>query len=329
MTPTQEQIAEAATWHIRLQAPSASDDQWNAFSDWLETDPAHRHAYDRVEEAWFLMEPTDQIAAEPVTLAVPANDDFGTPSSAKVRSKRRRPIWLVPGFAAAAAAVFAIGLWPALSGEGRLQTYQTTTEPLSVTLKDGSHIYLNRETEMTVRMGRDRREVVLGDGEAAFDVTHDPTKPFEIKAGVRSVRVLGTAFNVLSHGDSFAVGVERGVVSVAPAGSAPPVRLVAGQAIRQTGTSPAVMGHLEPGLVSSWRRGVLVYLERPLSEVVADITRYSDRPLRATQDASNVRFTGTLRIDDEEAMIDQLTSFLPVERDPTVPDLRLRRRAGH
>ena len=52
-------------------------------------------------------------------------------------------------------------------------------------------------------------------------------------------------------------------------------------------------------------------------------------PLLVTPDAGAVRFTGTLRLGDEAAMIGQLTSFLPVERDTTSPELRLRKRATH
>ncbi len=325
MTPTREQIAEASRWHIRLQDEAASDAEWNAFSDWLEEDPAHRHAYDRVEEAWIVMGSTPEPVAVPEIVA--ANDEVVLRGPEARR--RRRPAWLVPGVAAAAAAVLTIGLWPSLSGQGGLQTYQTTTAPMTVALKDGTHIYLNRDTDLTVRMGRDRRSVTLGDGEAAFDVTHDPSKPFEIRAGARSVRVLGTAFNVLNHEDRFAVGVERGVVAVTPAGGSPTVRLVAGQSVAQTGTGPATTRRVNPGQISGWRRGVLVYEDRPLSEVAADISRYTVHPLLVTPDAGAVRFTGTLRLGDEAAMIGQLTSFLPVERDTTSPELRLRKRATH
>jgi transmembrane sensor len=41
--------AEAIEWHVRLQAGGPED--WDTFIRWLEADPAHSAAYDRVKFA--------------------------------------------------------------------------------------------------------------------------------------------------------------------------------------------------------------------------------------------------------------------------------------
>ena len=66
-------------------------------------------------------------------------------------------------------------------------------------LADGSRIVLNRGASLTVRpdFGKGRRDVEL-DGEAWFDVTRDPSRPFRIHCGKETYVVRGTTFNILS-----------------------------------------------------------------------------------------------------------------------------------
>jgi transmembrane sensor len=77
-----------------------------------------------------------------------------------------------------------------------------------VSLPDGSSIFLNRNSELTYRsnFGRHSRAVAL-EGEAFFDIAHDPSKPFTIDAGKASVRVVGTSFNVITNNPDSAVEV--------------------------------------------------------------------------------------------------------------------------
>jgi transmembrane sensor len=79
----------------------------------------------------------------------------------------------------------------------------------SVTLNKGSTITYNSET-----FGKANREVSLT-GEAYFDVTHMPDKPFIVKTAQVSTTVLGTAFNVSAYSNKpVVVTVVRGKVKV-------------------------------------------------------------------------------------------------------------------
>ncbi|HVW62489.1 MAG TPA: FecR domain-containing protein, partial [Puia sp.] len=63
-------------------------------------------------------------------------------------------------------------------------------------LPDGSKLWLNAGSK--VKYAEDRRELTL-EGEAFFDVKHDPDHPFIIHTGKLDVRVLGTSFNVKAY----------------------------------------------------------------------------------------------------------------------------------
>ncbi len=83
-------------------------------------------------------------------------------------------------------------------------------------LPDGSSVLMNEGSEVTYdpdAFATGRREVVLS-GEAFFDIAHDPARPFLVKTGVVTTKVLGTAFNVRADGKSVQVTVTRGLVEV-------------------------------------------------------------------------------------------------------------------
>lgn len=71
----------------------------------------------------------------------------------------------------------------------------------TVILPDGSRAILNANSTLVYDAawsGETARRVEL-EGEAFFDITHDPAHPFYVKTSRLEVKVLGTAFNVKSN----------------------------------------------------------------------------------------------------------------------------------
>lgn len=85
-------------------------------------------------------------------------------------------------------------------------------------LPDGSVIHVNANSAIRVpeRMDGDKREVLLDEGEAYFEVARDTVRPFVVQAAGLQVEVLGTAFNVKSYGalEDITVAVGQGKVRV-------------------------------------------------------------------------------------------------------------------
>lgn len=316
-TTLQEQ---ALHWFVRLRDVDAGEGVWLEFQDWLEADPAHGPAYDLAEQVWVALDQAH--SAEIIVAPIAANDAGPAPA----RSRRSRT-WMSMT-AAAAAIVLAAGLWPEISGQGRFRTYNTDAAPRDVVLSDGSRLSMNRYSEMRVRIGSRDRAVALTGGEVAFDVAHDARRPFVIDADDHEVRVLGTAFNVLMHGDRFSVGVRRGLVSVSGTGVADGVRLAAGQQIDQTGATGAVLSRVDPDQPSAWREGVLVYRDTALDTVADDLSRYLNKPVSISPSARALRFTGALRIGDEATMLRQLQDFVPIRVTRANDGIQLTARDG-
>ena len=84
-------------------------------------------------------------------------------------------------------------------------------------LSDGSRVWLNSDTRLRypVSFIGEKREVYL-EGEAYFEVHHDPSCPFYVKTASLDVKVLGTSFNVKAYDDMDVVetSLVEGVVSV-------------------------------------------------------------------------------------------------------------------
>lgn len=92
----------------------------------------------------------------------------------------------------------------------------TNQNTLITTLPDGTTIYLAQNSTLAYpkRFVRGPRNVKL-DGEAFFEVTKNPSKPFIIDTKAASVRVLGTSFNLKStDSKSFELNVVEGKVGV-------------------------------------------------------------------------------------------------------------------
>lgn len=92
-----------------------------------------------------------------------------------------------------------------------------TTYTRNMVLPDGSKIILRAGSTLEYSFCvRDSFRTVVLNGEAYFDVTHDPHHPFVIHTGKLKTTVLGTAFNIRAWNeqDDMEISVTRGKVKV-------------------------------------------------------------------------------------------------------------------
>ena len=329
MTQSQTDIEAAIDWLVRLQGDAVTESDWRDFDAWLTASPAHAEAYDAALAF-------DQRLDLDARLADRQSEasSFVAPTAAKVITLRpTRRAWLWPAAATLAAAVVAgaVLLPNALTG-GHEATYVTGVgEHKTIALEDGTRIELNAASRLTVRFERNARHVQLGDAEAFFDVAKDPRRPFLIEAGDTQVRVVGTAFDVRRRDGRVAVAVQRGLVEVRPdlQSGATPFRLHPGQGLsHQEGqTDDARVAAIAVDEVTGWRQGRLIYRDRPLSEIVGDLNRLFPRPVKLGDDtAADMRLSGVLIVDEQDAMVDRLSHLLPVRTTTTDDAIVIRAR---
>jgi transmembrane sensor len=150
-------------------------------------------------------------------------------------------------------------------------------------------------------------------------VAKDNARPFLVTVGGRDVRDVGTVFNILRDRTRTVVTVESGKVSVSPGDAGArdkPVLLSAGDQLAAEDGAGDAVNHVDPAQATSWRQGYLTYKEAPLSVVISDLNRYfPGRIFLADKDAGGRRFSGVLKIDDEDAVLNRLAQLLPLVVD--------------
>jgi transmembrane sensor len=181
-------------------------------------------------------------------------------------------------------------------------------------LADGSSIELNTESEVRVHFNHWQRNIEMIKGEAFFSVAHDADRPFEVRAGSGRIRDIGTAFEVYIKPEQIIVAVEEGIVEVQAAEKR---ELIAGQqlAFNDNGEFQALQNQDVAGL-TAWRQGLLVFRNRRLDEVLAEVGRYHDTRIRLQSEAlGTLRVSGTFHTAELDNTLSAIATILPVTID--------------
>ncbi|MCO2135892.1 DUF4880 domain-containing protein [Pseudomonas aeruginosa] len=270
----QQQIRQqAAEWAIRLDGGDLDRSRREALDGWLAADPRHPAALALAQRTWKQL----GSLAEPRTMVQ-------TPvANAPRRAGGRRKGWR--GWAAAAAVLLALGsAWNERdAGVSWLADHATGKGEVRILrLVDGSEVELDAQSAIDVAYDSRERRVRLLEGSAIFRAAPRAgreTRPFVVESAGGSTRALGTRFLVSRN--------EDGSVQV-PLG-----------------------GRLDD--LTSWRRGLLVFDEQPLGEVVARLNRYRPGHLLVAPGAlAQRRVSGVFRVADLEASLQSISDELGV-----------------
>lgn len=314
---------DAAEWDARLRAPDCSEAERSAFEAWCRASPEHRASFDELQMLLGGLRAAGDVPEIRAMREAAINASAGKP-------KNRAWRWS----AAAAVAVLAIGLgifgWlhqstsvpPAEVGFATSIGERSTT-----TLEDGSIAVLNTNTRMEPAFSAAERRVVLLRGQALFDVSKDPARPFVVVAGERRITAVGTVFDVRYDGSDVEVTMVEGVVEVAaevplgthltpPATEPRPVRINAGQVLKTSAVAtPAapVVQSVDADRATLWREGRVFFDDAPLSEAVREMNRYSQIQILVDgKELDRYRINGMFRTGRQTTFVDAVESYFPI-----------------
>jgi ferric-dicitrate binding protein FerR (iron transport regulator) len=213
----------------------------------------------------------------------------------KSRFRRLRP-WLSAAAAIALIAGCAL-LWPYTQPE-TLLTVQTGSGMLKeIKLEDGSEIWLNAGSSLRYpkHFSDKHREVYL-DGEAYFDIVHNPDKAFVVHAAHLNTNVLGTAFSVTAYkGDRIeAVTVIRGKVGIAEGknqlGSLTPNNRVS----YDVASGKSIITNINAAALMSWKEGKLQFENQDMQDIAGRLGRWYGYKFSFTHvNLKNCRYTAS------------------------------------
>lgn len=291
---------EAAGWVARLQSSDATDKDRRDFQIWLQRDSAHQAAYDEFRSLW----------SELKDVPIPAG------RLKRLRLSRRTAVSNIVAvcvIAVLSATLYRMGMVDRM----RADYYTAVGQVRSVTLADGSRVDLNTDTAIAVRFSAGERRIELLRGEAFFDVTKNPARPFIVEDSALQARALGTRYGMRTATSGFFgdfradVQVEEGKVEVS--NGADRVVLEAGEVATLTAQGRIALTKADVSSDTGWRNGKLVFSGRPLRDVLATLERYRHgRIVVLDQAAAERTVSGIFDLNDTDQALQVLESNLPV-----------------
>jgi transmembrane sensor len=216
------------------------------------------------------------------------------------------------------------------------QAYRTAVgEQQTIDLPDGSKIILNTNSVLEAEFTKNARIIRLAEGEAYFAVAKDPAKPFSVETEKGTVTAVGTAFSVRVSDAEMNVLVSEGRVALSSAplyfGAARTlsaqnlkphsdvVEVDAGQAAVYDRQVRAIKDVAEKEIEHQldWQDGLLAFHGEPLSEVVAEISHYTDVTIEiADPSLAERRVVAYYQVGKIEPMLEalKLSANVKVER---------------
>ena len=317
--PAASNAASIGTMAAEWVAERRNTEGWTherqaALDAWLESSPAHRVAYVRIEATW---KRTDRLAALRRPMRAPAQ-----------RAHPQRSLWLKIGAALGLAAFTAAAITGNILTRSHEQTFETPVGGREqVILGDGTKIELNTDTAVRVSLDDNSRSITLDRGEAFFQVRHDAEHPFVVTAGNHRVTDLGTEFSVRRDSDRVLVSLIEGRARFES-----PEAGIRASSLEMSPGDEVLATHEGVTLVKKpvailkttlgWRHGVVVFSNTALADAAEEFNRYSRKKIEfADPRIGNLRIEGTFKTDNIEAFADVLQVALGLhseDRDGTI-----------
>jgi transmembrane sensor len=180
----------------------------------------------------------------------------------------------------------------------------TSSESKKIILPDQSVVWLKKNSSIVFdkKLNENSLRELQLDGEAFFEISHNPDKPFIVHAGVINIKVLGTSFNVRSYGidDSVETSLISGKVSITKNGELKNSLILAPneQAIYSKKTKSIIVKQIlnpslpAPAIVNTDSKIRMVFDEQPVKDVLASIeTRFNIKIHIENREALTCKFS--------------------------------------
>jgi transmembrane sensor len=286
---------QALAWFVRMNSGDATAADRAGHAAWLAADPANRREYGKLGGIWGEL---DALRDPRLSVAVPP--------AARGLSRR---MMLTGGVAASLSAG-----WLALNG---LPDFLQSDEYTGIgvmrraTLEDGSIVDLDADTAFALEFDGHSRGLHLQRGRARFTVANDP-RPFRVRAEGGVITSRSTCFSVHLWDGTASVAVEEHSVTV-DAGGGVEVRLEESQRLSFGKEAVGTVEPSDPGVETAWLRGKLIFEDRPLRQVLADVNRYRRGAIHVTSDRLiDMRVSGIFDISNPDGVLEAIENTLPV-----------------
>jgi transmembrane sensor len=299
-----EVIDAAIAWSVKLDFSEPAPATGRAFERWLQADPSHALAWQRVGS---LRQPFDTLPPELLRTTLD-----GAQALRRQRLQSRRQaikvlslagLSLGAGWIARAETPWQRLLADASTATGELKTLQ---------LADGTLITLNTDSAVSTDLSGDQRLVVLHRGEILVTTGADSgaRRPFWVATPFGRMQALGTRFAVRLDNRRARVSVQQGAVRLHPAaGAAHVVDSGESRWLANDATAPAELYGLA---ADSWAEGVIAGKNMRLADLLAELARYRRGTIACAESVADLRVSGLFHTGDSDETLQFLAQTQPI-----------------
>ena len=298
--PSPEIRAEAAAWLARLRADDRNPSDEAAFRAWLGESPAHAAAFEAVDRVW------SEVGGLSELRDLRRPGIYDEPGRKRLTSRRA---------VMAGAGLFVVaGASTAFWKSAQAKVYQTDVgEQKHVSLDDGSQLFLDARTRISVAFTDTERTVAMQYGRANFRVVPDPARPFIVEAAEHKIVATQCSFDVRCQNGQVQVVLIHGEADVRPAAS-PGVqgeRLTSGERL-VAANDQEKRDKPDMTRLTAWQTGYEMFENEKLSQAVEEMNRYSTQRLEVDASTADLKVSGVYRVGDNSAFARALSKLLPV-----------------
>jgi transmembrane sensor len=180
--------------------------------------------------------------------------------------------------------------------------YNTLTNPrgsmvANLTLSDGTKVWLNAGSSITypVAFNESNRDVEIT-GEAYFEVTKNPHRPFTVKRKNSdiNVTVLGTHFNVNMYDDESENKITLLEGSVRVSSSSKNQMLTPGQQAKVSNSNITLIKEVDLESIMAWKNGQFLLKGTDLARLLRQVSRWYDVDIENKKNYSSIKFGGSI-----------------------------------
>ena len=213
-----------------------------------------------------------------------------------------------------------------------LQASTKAGEQKTISLEDGSTLWLNTNSQVSIAFTNTKRVIQLIQGELHIDVAKEPMRPLNVLAAGKVMEAVGTAFNVQYHRGDLELLVTEGIVKVNSFSledkkvitrpkvnqNAQAMVLTKGQKSLLSMPKSEIEAVSQDEMASqlSWREGKLVFRGDSLLHVIDEVSRYTDREIvLGDTSLASLKVSGLFNTNDVDALLAALADNLDIHTE--------------
>jgi transmembrane sensor len=278
-----------------LLSGNATDTEKSEVQAWLAKSEKNKEMFRTAEKLWAASK-NAQMADIDVDVAW---QNINSKSHITVKNRTKYLLTKSYEYSLRVAAILLIGLlsWYLTSNINYQKISNSGSSVCVLSLKDGSQVTLNKDSKLKYpKFFKGRSREVYLEGEAFFNITKNPQKPFIIKTATTQIKVVGTSFSVNTNcNGNVEVIVNSGIVSFKDDNSKQQIILHK----NDKGLFVKTKGEMEKSLNTdpnylSWKTRKFVFDETRLKDIFDKIEKvYSIRIIARDSIIYNCKMTAT------------------------------------